>query len=124
MRTHQGKRPYMAEMPNPQEKKREKDVKKDRNPRVQHTLNVQLAVKQTTEQNSVGKAQVRIYVPRGTDQEKNNPPDPETKNPLITMANSQLPLQVNLSPRSLIQKTKFASTPNACTHVRKTINLY
>ena len=52
-------------------KKREMDVKKDRKRQSPtYPLNVQLAVKQTTEQNSVRKAQVRIYVPRGTDQEK------------------------------------------------------
>ena len=93
--------------------KREMDVKKERreSPKVQHTQNVQLEVKQTTQQNNVEKAQVRIYVPRGTDHEKKTEETEQTTKNV-------------LSPRSLIQKKNFATTPNARTHVRKTIYRY
>ena len=73
----------MAQMPNSHEKRTRSGCQKKESLRVQHTLNVQLAVKQTTQQNSVGKAQVRIYVPRGTDHEKKTEETEQTTKKLL-----------------------------------------
>ena len=83
-----------------------------KSPSVQHTLNAQRAVKQTTQPKNVGKAQVRIYAPREIKQKQNHHPDQETRRPPISMTNSQVPHQVILSLRSQIQKTNCATTPH------------
>ena len=69
--------------------------------------------KQTTQPKVVGKVQVLIYVQKRRDQNQHQSQDQAMKEPPITNTDSQLPHHVSLSLRSLFQKTKCATTPNA-----------
>ena len=81
-------------------------LKTSKSHRVSHSLNVQLAVEQTTQQKRAAKVQVRIYDPIGIDHKQSQPPDEEMTQPPITTTNcqnSQLPHQGMLSLRNLIR---------------------
>ena len=83
--------------------------------------NVPPAAKLITQQKNVGVVPVPTFVQNGIERTPMIRSPPKTKTPAPKPRNPQRPHQANRHPRSLNQKTNFATTPSLRPNVDTTI---